>query len=113
MTRIAAGTESMDVEDWVPSKIYLSVPLMWKILQFNTVADSHEMPTAGLLNSSLVPNPINGDDNENVTDWPSLSHPLNKNPMLMMFKRQFSRYCGRHTPTSPSACSLWIQICLV
>ncbi|EWZ33349.1 hypothetical protein FOCG_15681 [Fusarium oxysporum f. sp. radicis-lycopersici 26381] len=68
MTRIAAGTsDSMDVEDWMPSKIYLSVPLMWKILQFNTFADSHELPTAGLLNQSLVPNPTNEDANENIT----------------------------------------------
>ncbi|CAF3457619.1 hypothetical protein SNK03_006073 [Fusarium graminearum] len=68
MTRIAAGTsESMEVEDWMPSKIYLSVPLMWKILQFNTVADSHELPTAGLLNQSLVPNSMHEGDNENVT----------------------------------------------
>jgi hypothetical protein len=67
-TRIAAGTsDSMDVEDWMPSKIYLSVPLMWKILQFNTVADSHELPTAGLLNQSLVPNRMNEDSNENIT----------------------------------------------
>ncbi|KAF4976522.1 hypothetical protein FZEAL_6814 [Fusarium zealandicum] len=55
MTRIAAGSDNMDVEDWMPSKIYLSVPLMWKILQFNTVADSQEMPCAGLLDNSLVP----------------------------------------------------------
>jgi hypothetical protein len=68
MTRIAAGTtDSMDVEDWMPSKIYLSVPLMWKILQFNTVADSQDLPTAGLLNQSLVPNRMNEDSNENVT----------------------------------------------
>ncbi|QGI88201.1 hypothetical protein CEK25_003157 [Fusarium fujikuroi] len=68
MTRIAAGTsDSMDVEDWMPSKIYLSVPLMWKILQFNTFADSHELPTAGLLNQSLVPNHTNEDANENIT----------------------------------------------
>lgn len=55
MTRIAAGTESMDVEDWMPSKIYLSVPLMWEILQFNSTTDSQEIPTAGLLDSSLAP----------------------------------------------------------
>ncbi|GKU20434.1 unnamed protein product [Fusarium langsethiae] len=68
MTRIAAGTsDSMEVDDWMPSKIYLSVPLMWKILQFNTVADSQELPTAGLLNQSLVPNSMHEGDNENVT----------------------------------------------
>ncbi|OAG44726.1 hypothetical protein AYO21_01216 [Fonsecaea monophora] len=55
MTRIAAGSETMDVEDWMPSKIYLSVPLMWDILQFNCMADSRETPTAGLLDASLSP----------------------------------------------------------
>ncbi|KAK1569448.1 uncharacterized protein LY79DRAFT_571862 [Colletotrichum navitas] len=55
MTRIAAGSENMDVEDWMPSKIYLSVPLMWEILQFNSTADSQEIPSAGLLNASLTP----------------------------------------------------------
>ncbi|KAH7133629.1 hypothetical protein EDB81DRAFT_658761 [Dactylonectria macrodidyma] len=55
MTRIAAGSESMDVEDWMPSRIYLSVPLMWDILQFNSMADTQEMPTAGLLDASLAP----------------------------------------------------------
>ncbi|KAI3549528.1 hypothetical protein CSPX01_02179 [Colletotrichum filicis] len=55
MTRIAAGTENMDVEDWMPSKIYLSVPLMWEILQFNSTTDSQEIPTAGLLDASLTP----------------------------------------------------------
>ncbi|RMJ20204.1 hypothetical protein CDV36_000019 [Fusarium kuroshium] len=67
MTRIAAGSETMDVEDWMPSKIYLSVPLMWKILQFNTVADSHEIPHAGLLDSSLIPITANEDASENLT----------------------------------------------
>ncbi|KAF7544082.1 hypothetical protein G7Z17_g10228 [Cylindrodendrum hubeiense] len=55
MTRIAAGSESMDVEDWMPSRIYLSVPLMWDILQFNSTADTQEAPTAGLLDVSLAP----------------------------------------------------------
>ncbi|KXH30430.1 hypothetical protein CNYM01_00598 [Colletotrichum nymphaeae SA-01] len=55
MTRIAAGTENMDVEDWMPSKIYLSVPLMWEILQFNSTTDCQEIPTAGLLDASLTP----------------------------------------------------------
>jgi hypothetical protein len=55
MTSIAAGSESMDVDDWIPSKLYLSVPLMWEILQFNSTADSQEIPTAGLLDTSLTP----------------------------------------------------------
>ncbi|TEA16336.1 hypothetical protein C8034_v001588 [Colletotrichum sidae] len=67
MTRIAAGSESMDVEDWMPSKIYLSVPLMWEILQFNSTADSQEIPTAGLLDASLTPAPPPVDTSESST----------------------------------------------
>ncbi|KIX00101.1 uncharacterized protein Z518_10238 [Rhinocladiella mackenziei CBS 650.93] len=67
MTRIAAGSESMEVEDWMPSKIYLSVPLMWDILQFNCIADPREIPTAGLLDASLSPTITHGDENENST----------------------------------------------
>lgn len=55
MTRIAAGSESMDVEDWMPSRIYLSVPLMWHVLQFNSPTTPHEIPAAGLLDASLTP----------------------------------------------------------
>lgn len=55
MTRIAAGSESMDVEDWMPSKIYLSVPLMWDILQFDFALEPNESPTSGLLDASLNP----------------------------------------------------------
>lgn len=61
MTRMAAGPDSMDMEDWMPSKIYLSVPLMWEILQFSFTDDSHEASTAGLLDASLTP-PVTGDD---------------------------------------------------
>lgn len=66
MTRIAAGSESMDVEDWMPSRIYLSVSLMWKILQFNSTTDSQELPAAGLLDSSLTP-AISSDDIDTST----------------------------------------------
>lgn len=55
MTRMAAGPEIMDVEDWVPSRIYLSVPLMWEILQFNSTEESQDLSTSGLLDASLVP----------------------------------------------------------
>lgn len=67
MTRIAAGSEGMDVEDWMPSKIYLSVPLMWEILQFNSTTDSQEIPTAGLLDASLTPALPPLDTSENST----------------------------------------------
>ncbi|ODA79295.1 hypothetical protein RJ55_04888 [Drechmeria coniospora] len=49
-----AGPESEHVEDWMPSKIYLSVPLMWEILQFKCSGDS-ERTTTGLLGPSLTP----------------------------------------------------------
>ena len=55
MTRMAAGPESMDVEDWMPSKIHLSVPLMWEILQLNFNEDSHESSLGGLLDKTLAP----------------------------------------------------------
>lgn len=62
MARIAAGHESMDVEDWMPSKIYLSVPLMWKILKFNFTSDLLEDPTARLLHPSLRPTAVAHED---------------------------------------------------
>ena len=52
---MAAGPESMDVEDWVPSKIYLSVPLMWEILQFDFKEEPRESSLGGLLDKSLAP----------------------------------------------------------
>lgn len=67
MTRIAAGSESMDVEDWMPSKIYLSVPLMWEILQFNSTTHSQEIPTSGLLDASLAPVFAPDDAGESLT----------------------------------------------
>lgn len=67
MTRIAAGSESMDVEDWMPSRIYLSVNLMWKILQFNSTTDSQELPAAGLLDPSLTPAVASDDIDESST----------------------------------------------
>lgn len=57
----------MDVEDWMPSRIYLSVPLMWKVLQFNSTTDSQEIPTAGLLDASLAPVFAPDDAGESLT----------------------------------------------
>ncbi|CAM1506046.1 Fc.00g056870.m01.CDS01 [Cosmosporella sp. VM-42] len=67
MTRIAAGSESMDVEDWMPSKIYLSVPLMWEILQFNFEADTQGIPVTGLLDTTLTPVVAHDDLGESST----------------------------------------------
>lgn len=67
MTEMAAGPESMDVEDWMPSKIYLSVPLMWEILQFNLADQPHESPTAGLLDASLAPPCTRQEPDESTT----------------------------------------------
>lgn len=64
---MAAGPDSMDVEDWMPSKIYLSVPLMWEILQFSFTEDPQNVPTAGLLDSSLAPSIPQGDSDGNST----------------------------------------------
>ncbi|KAI1333262.1 hypothetical protein F5Y16DRAFT_407173 [Xylariaceae sp. FL0255] len=52
MARIATGYNNMDGDE---SRLYLSVPLMWDILQFNCMADSEEIPTANLLHPSLAP----------------------------------------------------------
>lgn len=56
MTRLASGSEGTDVHDWVPSRMYLSIPLMWDVLQFTCTPDSRETPATGdLLDASLVP----------------------------------------------------------
>ncbi|KPM34086.1 hypothetical protein AK830_g12485 [Neonectria ditissima] len=67
MTRIAAGSDSMNVEDWMPDKIHLSVPLMWEILQFSFTAELQDMPTAGLLDASLTPAVAHDDATESST----------------------------------------------
>ncbi|KAL8301041.1 hypothetical protein RB593_000035 [Gaeumannomyces tritici] len=67
MALIAAGAEAetIDVDDdWMPSKMYLSVPLMWEILQFSSSYSSSTGPTqdhmgggsgGGLFDASLAP----------------------------------------------------------
>lgn len=64
---MAAGPESMDIEDWMPSKIYLSIPLMWETLQFTFAEGSQQSAGAGLLDSSLAPPVIQQDDDEDST----------------------------------------------
>ncbi|KAJ5928213.1 hypothetical protein N7466_007169 [Penicillium verhagenii] len=54
MTRIASGSEKVDF-DWEPSKIHLSIPLMWDVLQISCLPTSDENPSAGLLHPSLMP----------------------------------------------------------
>ena len=54
MTRIASGSEKVDF-DWEPSKIHLSIPLMWDVLQINCSPSIEEEPTAGLLHPSITP----------------------------------------------------------
>ncbi|KAJ5092975.1 hypothetical protein N7456_008836 [Penicillium angulare] len=54
MTRIASGSEKVDF-DWEPSKIHLSIPLMWDVLQINCSSSLEEAPYAGLLHPSLAP----------------------------------------------------------
>jgi hypothetical protein len=67
MTRIAGGYQNMDMDEWIPSKLYLSVPLMWDILQFNCMVDSKGIPTADLLHSSLAPSIPQEESNESST----------------------------------------------
>ncbi|KAL4973308.1 hypothetical protein BDW66DRAFT_162174 [Aspergillus desertorum] len=63
LTRIASGTEIVDLDDWVPSKIHLNIPLMWDILQFN-VSTTSETEGQGLLHPSLTPAPISPSPND-------------------------------------------------
>lgn len=57
MTRVAAsGSEEVEVNEWVPSRIYLSIPLMWDVLQFNCTPN-HRDGGADLLDMSLAPLP--------------------------------------------------------
>jgi hypothetical protein len=68
----------MDVEDWLPSKIYLSVPLMWDILQFNCRVDAQQIPTLGLLDASLAPPSVaarDGDDDDDEQDGDGHNSP--------------------------------------
>lgn len=53
MTRIACGSENVNY-DWMPSKIHLSIPLMWDLLQINCMPEPREM-SGGLLHPTLIP----------------------------------------------------------
>lgn len=66
LTQIAVGSENTDVEDWMPSKIYLSERLMWDILQLNSPDLAQDNPSSpsnpsggagggGLLHGSMTP----------------------------------------------------------
>ncbi|KAE8142486.1 hypothetical protein BDV38DRAFT_294359 [Aspergillus pseudotamarii] len=67
MTQIASGSDRLD-DDWAPSKIYLSIPLMWGILQFN-VPSSHGVSSksAALLHSSLASTPCSEETEQSQT----------------------------------------------
>ncbi|RAK95220.1 putative C6 transcription factor [Aspergillus ibericus CBS 121593] len=55
MMRVAAGSDGVNYETWVPSKIHLSIPLMWDILQFHCTDQSAEGISDGrLLHPSLA-----------------------------------------------------------
>lgn len=61
--RIAFGSENVD-DDWTPSKIHLSIPLMWDILQVNCTPEPQEMSSGGLLHPSLTPTVSREDEEE-------------------------------------------------
>lgn len=68
MTRIAAGTENVDYDSWVPSKIHLNIRLMWNILQFTCSDDSYPaVPSGSLLHSSLSASATRNDAEESST----------------------------------------------
>ena len=64
MMRIAADPDGMDLEDWTPSKLNLSVPLMWDILLFNCTTDTPGTPSAKLLDASIAPRVVQEDQGE-------------------------------------------------
>lgn len=52
--QIAFGSENVDY-DWTPSRIYLSVSLMWDVLRANYMSEAQSPAGTGLLHSSLLP----------------------------------------------------------
>lgn len=66
--RIASGSEGMDYEDWMPSKILLNIRLMWDILQFDCNHQPQEMLVNNLLQYSGTP----AADREDMEDSTSL-----------------------------------------
>lgn len=53
--RIASGSDRMDYEDWMPSKIHLNIRLMWDILQFDCNHLPQERLVSSLLHYSVTP----------------------------------------------------------
>lgn len=76
MARIASGSENMDF-DWAPSKLRLSIPLMWGILQFNVSSTQGQSPGSGsLLHSSLgTTSPPESEENSTLEISVALSPP--------------------------------------
>ncbi|KAJ5634307.1 hypothetical protein N7528_002149 [Penicillium herquei] len=66
MTRIASGSEKVDF-DWEPSKIHLSIPLMWDVLQINCSPSIEETPFSGLLHPTLTPITFPEDESSSST----------------------------------------------
>lgn len=63
MARIASGSENIS-DDWEPSKIHLSIPLMWDVLQVNCGPEPQDLSAGGLLHPSLTPAASRGDREE-------------------------------------------------
>lgn len=63
MMRIATGSENVDY-DWAPSKILLSIPLMWDVLQVNCAPERQDVSSGGLLHPSLTPTVSRGTTEE-------------------------------------------------
>ncbi|KAL4945532.1 hypothetical protein BDV06DRAFT_26505 [Aspergillus oleicola] len=60
LTRIASGSDVLDLDDWVPSKIRLNIPLMWDILQYNVTDESgRETLLHPNLTSAFASTPVN------------------------------------------------------
>ncbi|KAJ5330433.1 hypothetical protein N7476_000216 [Penicillium atrosanguineum] len=73
LAQIASGSESMDFE-WAPSKLRLSIPLMWNILQFN-VSDLSSRPDTLLHSSLATTDPTKSDEYSTLEINVALSPP--------------------------------------
>ena len=64
MTQIASRSENVDDDDWLPSKIHLSIPLMWDVLLFKVPQGTS---SAALLHASFAPTDAGEDKEEDRT----------------------------------------------
>ncbi|KAJ6133867.1 hypothetical protein N7523_000189 [Penicillium sp. IBT 18751x] len=105
LAQIASGSESMDFE-WAPTRLRLSIPLMWDILQFNVpTSENLSSGQVSLLHSSLaMTDPTKVDEYATLEISVALSPPevtidpsAGQNAYLPPFQTTFSS-----SPASPT-----------